>query len=215
MAGKCARPEGRDLVTSRRIFGEALRRHREQRSISLDTISQRTKISASLLAALERGDCSRWPPGIYSRAYIRDYAEAIGLERDRVAAEFAECFTETAFPDGAPERVNPTPPPPPAPPARLRLSFADEPHERRRALTHRAAVVVLDLLLTVVAASAVALATEVQFWVALAGIALGWHAVGVVRGSSDTWDLAGRILARRQAPAAEPHATEDPLPEAA
>ena len=201
-------------MTSRRVFGEALRRQREQRGISLDTISEHTKISASLLAALERGDCSRWPPGIYSRSYIRDYAQAIGLERDRIAAEFAECFADTAFPDGAPARVDPQPTPP-APAAPLRLSLGDEPADRRRALIHRAAVVILDLLLTVAVAAALALATHIEFWVALAGVALGWHAVGVIRGSSDTWELTARLMARRHAPREEPGTTEHPIPEAA
>lgn len=214
MAVARAGPRGRELVTSRRAFGEALRRHREQCGIALDTITARTKISTSLLRALEGGDCSRWPGGIYSRSYIREYAEAIGLDRDRVAAEFAECFAETAFPDGPPERVNPHPPAAAPPAAPLRLSLADEPHERRRILTHRAAVVVLDLLLIIGAAIAVALATDMEFWTGLAGIGLGWHAVGVVRGSSDTWDLVARMMARRP-PREEADATDHPVPEAA
>lgn len=40
------------------IFGERLRRPRERRGISLQRISQSTKIRASLYTALEQGDCS-------------------------------------------------------------------------------------------------------------------------------------------------------------
>ena len=92
-------------MTPQQKFCESLRRKREQRGISLKDIAERTKISASLLAAIERGDCSRWPAGIYSRAWVREYAAAIGLDADQIAARFTRCFAQTAFPDGTPEEL--------------------------------------------------------------------------------------------------------------
>lgn len=92
-------------MTAQQKFGEALRRRREQRGISLREIAEKTKISASLLAGIERGDCSRWPGGIYSRAWIREYASAIGLDAEQIAARFTKCFTQVAFPDGTPEEL--------------------------------------------------------------------------------------------------------------
>jgi len=92
-------------VTPQQKFGEALRRRREQRGISLKDLAHRTKISASLLAGIERGDCSRWPGGIYSRAWVREYASAIGLDAEQIAARFTNCFAHVAFPDGTPEEV--------------------------------------------------------------------------------------------------------------
>ena len=86
-------------MKSQRAFGEALRRHREESGVSIERIALDTKISASLLKALERGDCSRWPTGIYSRSYVRDYAVAVGLDPDDLASQFSECFAKTAFPD--------------------------------------------------------------------------------------------------------------------
>jgi transcriptional regulator with XRE-family HTH domain len=90
-------------VTDRHDFGEELRRLREQRGIALETIAQDTKIGKSLLAGLERGDCSRWPGGIYSRAYVRDYARAIGLDPGETLARFVACFEA---PPGAAEAVS-------------------------------------------------------------------------------------------------------------
>ncbi|MDQ3486727.1 MAG: helix-turn-helix domain-containing protein [Acidobacteriota bacterium] len=90
-------------MTAQQKFGDALRRRREQRGISLKELAHRTKISASLLAGMERGDCSRWPGGIYSRAWVREYASAIGLDAEQVAARFTTCFAHVAFPDGTPE----------------------------------------------------------------------------------------------------------------
>lgn len=92
-------------MTAQQKFGEALRRRREQRGISLKELAQKTKISASLLAGIERGDCSRWPGGIYSRAWVREYASAVGLDAEQIAARFSRCFTHVAFPEGTPEQA--------------------------------------------------------------------------------------------------------------
>jgi cytoskeletal protein RodZ len=48
--------------------------------VRLEDISARTKIPIHLLEDLERGDFSRWPGGIYARAYVREYASEIGLD---------------------------------------------------------------------------------------------------------------------------------------
>jgi transcriptional regulator with XRE-family HTH domain len=60
-------------------FGEHLLRGREQKKRSLQEIADTTKISVHQLRALERGDLHRLPAGIYRRAIVRQYAEAVGL----------------------------------------------------------------------------------------------------------------------------------------
>ena len=75
-------------------FGARLRRQREQQNIPLATIAELTKIKASLLEALERDDVSRWPSGIFRRAYIRAYAHAIGLSPDQLVQEFLERYPD-------------------------------------------------------------------------------------------------------------------------
>jgi hypothetical protein len=75
-------------------FGPRLRRERERRKISLESISANTKVSISLFEALERDDVSRWPCGIFRRSFVRSYAEAIGLDGDDVVREFVERFPE-------------------------------------------------------------------------------------------------------------------------
>ncbi len=72
----------------RESFGTRLRQRRERRRIALATIAEQTKIKASLLEELEHDDTSHWPSGIFRRAFIRAYAEAIGLEPDEVVREF-------------------------------------------------------------------------------------------------------------------------------
>jgi hypothetical protein len=89
-------------VNRQTAFGDKLRCERERRGISIQAIAQSTKIAPILLTSLERGDCSRWPGGVYSRAYVRGYAQALGLDSKRIADEFCECFPATAWPDDAP-----------------------------------------------------------------------------------------------------------------
>jgi len=83
-------------------FGPRRRQERERRQITLKAIAEDTKISRSLLEALERDDVSRWPTGIFRRAFVRSYAEAIGLNADEVVREFAERFPDPTEPPAAP-----------------------------------------------------------------------------------------------------------------
>jgi cytoskeleton protein RodZ len=69
-------------------FGENLRREREMRGVSLEEISSATKISLRFLDAIEREDFSKLPGGIFSRSFIRSYARYLGLDEERVVAEY-------------------------------------------------------------------------------------------------------------------------------
>jgi transcriptional regulator with XRE-family HTH domain len=86
-------------VTDRALFGDRLRRARERRKLTLQEIAGRTKISASMLASLEKGECNRWPVGVYSRSYVRSYAESIGLDPAETLAEFVLLFPHLAWTD--------------------------------------------------------------------------------------------------------------------
>ena len=79
-------------MSERDTFGPRLRAERERRGISLDTIASVTKVSADLWDGLERNDFSRWPSGIFARAFVRDYARAIGLDADEIVNEFCRLF---------------------------------------------------------------------------------------------------------------------------
>ncbi len=75
-------------------FGARLRERREQQQVALSTIAEQTKIKVTLLEALERDDVSHWPSGIFRRAFIRAYAEAIGLEPDIIVREFLDLYPD-------------------------------------------------------------------------------------------------------------------------
>jgi hypothetical protein len=69
-------------------LGAYLRRERERRGLALRTISESTKVSVALLEGLEADDISRWPGGIFRRAFVRSYAECVGLDPDDVVRRF-------------------------------------------------------------------------------------------------------------------------------
>jgi hypothetical protein len=81
-------------MSEREAFGPNLRRIRIQRGISLDRISEATKVSADLWVGLECNDFSRWPSGIYARAYVRAYAFAIGVDPEASVNDFCRWFSQ-------------------------------------------------------------------------------------------------------------------------
>ncbi|HEX9111098.1 MAG TPA: RodZ domain-containing protein, partial [Terriglobales bacterium] len=71
-------------------FGEKLRREREKRSITLDQISQSTKIGTRMLQALEDDKFNRLPGGIFNKGFVRAYARHLGLDEEQTVAEYLE-----------------------------------------------------------------------------------------------------------------------------
>ena len=80
------------LMSDRDTFGPRLRSERERRGISIETIVAVTKVGADLWTGLERNDFSKWPSGILARAFVRDYAKAVGLDADDVVDEFCRLY---------------------------------------------------------------------------------------------------------------------------
>ena len=79
-------------MSERDTFGPRLRRERERRGISLDTIASRTNVSIELWSGLENNDFSKWPGGLFARAFVRDYAKAVGLDPDEVVDDFCRLY---------------------------------------------------------------------------------------------------------------------------
>ena len=53
---------------------------RRNRGVTLEQIATATKISVRSLEAIERGDFSKLPGGIYNTSYIKQYARAIDYD---------------------------------------------------------------------------------------------------------------------------------------
>jgi cytoskeletal protein RodZ len=120
------------------LFTE-LRAAREARGISLEEIAQKTMINIEVLRALEAGNTSNLPAP-YVRAFLREYAERIGLDPDALVQRYAS-------PDGSPPPSAAPPqeePPPEPPPPRQEKA----PWWKHRTL--RAALITLAAILVVV-----------------------------------------------------------------
>lgn len=111
-------------------FGERMKRAREARGISLRQIAESTKLSVSVLEALERNDVSRLPGGIFSRAFVRSYAGEIGMDPETTVRDFIAQFPHDEITQGSLH----------VPPV-----FDDEVDDRRR----RAWMIVMTLVLLV------------------------------------------------------------------
>jgi len=69
-------------------FGEKLRRQRESRNITLREISDSTKINKRYLEALECNDFDALPGGVFTKGYIRTFAESIGMDPEPLLDDY-------------------------------------------------------------------------------------------------------------------------------
>jgi transcriptional regulator with XRE-family HTH domain len=170
-------------MTERVAFGAELRRARERRGLTLDAIAEQTKVSATHFAGLERADLSRWPSGIFRRAFVRNYALAVGLDPEETVARFTRLF-----PDPSGERRtapaefgHPTSVATPLQSDEPGLRLALEPPRPARApgvapVARRALAGVLDISVAVTPAALVALAAGAHwFWPIVACVAMSGH----------------------------------------
>jgi transcriptional regulator with XRE-family HTH domain len=169
-------------------FGARLRRERERRQIALSSIAANTKIGLGLLEALERDDVSRWPAGIFRRAFIRAYAEAAGLDPIAITHEFLERYPDAT--DDSPREHAPKA-------TSLRLTLGDDhvsflhtqlqSHWRQRCVA-----VVWDFCVTL-AIGLLAFLIFGSFWLPFAVGTICYHASGgVVLGNTPGAFLFGR-----------------------
>jgi cytoskeleton protein RodZ len=113
-------------------LGSTLREARTRQGLELRDAAEATRIRVKFLAALEGERLGELPPEFYARAFLRTYAEFLGLDGDVYVAELSSRL----------EARRPPPPPPPEP--RLTLPSLDW---RVTALLSGAAAVVLVSLL--------------------------------------------------------------------
>jgi len=68
-------------------IGEQLRARREQLGRSIEEVHRRTRISSSVLQAMEADDFSGFPNPVYARAFLRDYARDLQLDEEPLSEE--------------------------------------------------------------------------------------------------------------------------------
>jgi cytoskeleton protein RodZ len=99
-------------------FGARLKQEREQRGVTLDQISQSTKIGTRFLQALEHDHFEQLPGGIFNKGFIRAYARFVGLDEEQTVADYLAAISPPA-----PAAATPPIAPPPSPP-QTRTAFS-------------------------------------------------------------------------------------------
>ena len=92
-------------------FGQYLKREREVRNVPLEEIAAYTRIKLRALEAIEKDDFSQLPPLAFIRAFIRCYADYLGLNINEVMLNF-DSFIQQRFPEMTGE-IKKTPKKPP------------------------------------------------------------------------------------------------------
>jgi helix-turn-helix protein len=209
-------------------FGPKLRWQRIRQGVSLEDISADSKVSVDLWEAMERDDFSAWPRGLYARAYVRHYAESIGMDGDEVVNEFCRLFPTQGnrrrdtlvrgqaeivghrfsalaadLPPGVREDRRAS---------ERSASAGSDARRRRSAVDLRIAAAVLDQVVVIALAAAIDVIGLGHFWMALAIVALLYHGAGAAAAGSSPGALAVRSYAARHPQAVDQPDVFAPLP---
>ena len=76
-------------------FGNKFRKEREKKGISLEEISNATKISSRMLLAIEEEQFDRLPGGVFNKGFIRAYAKHIGLNEEQAVEDYLACLRQS------------------------------------------------------------------------------------------------------------------------
>lgn len=77
-------------------FCDELRWERERRQVSIEKISEETKVATRHLQALEAGEYSALPGGVFRKGIVRSYLTAIGLDEATWIERFEASVAESA-----------------------------------------------------------------------------------------------------------------------
>jgi transcriptional regulator with XRE-family HTH domain len=75
-------------------FGDKFRNMREKKGISLDDVSNVTKISSRMLQAIEQENFDQLPGGVFNRGFIRAYAKHLGLNDEEAVTDYLACLRQ-------------------------------------------------------------------------------------------------------------------------
>ncbi|MEO8092294.1 MAG: helix-turn-helix domain-containing protein [bacterium] len=69
-------------------IGEALKRSRTAQGIEIREVEERTKIRTKYLRALESESWEALPDPAYAKAFLRTYAQVLGLDADALVGAY-------------------------------------------------------------------------------------------------------------------------------
>jgi len=75
-------------------LGNKFRKAREKKNLSLEDVSNVTKISKRMLQAIEEERFDRLPGGVFNKGFIRTYAKHLGLNDEEAVADYLACMRQ-------------------------------------------------------------------------------------------------------------------------
>lgn len=78
--------------------GEILKSERVKKGLSLEDVSQKTKIQVAFLQAIEEHNYHKLPSSSYAKGLVRNYAQSLGLNIEKVLAFFRREYEEKVPP---------------------------------------------------------------------------------------------------------------------
>ena len=98
-------------------FGDKFRKAREKKDISLDDVSNVTKISSRMLKAIEEEHFDQLPGGVFNKGFIRAYAKHLGLNDEEAVTDYLACLRQAQIDAQQVWTERPLAPSKPSPPA--------------------------------------------------------------------------------------------------
>jgi len=87
------RPEMKDL----REIGELLKNTRKKKSLTVEKIYQKTHIYPGIIKSLEEADTENMLNKLYTKGFLKKYADFLGLDKEKLADEFERLYLDTAM----------------------------------------------------------------------------------------------------------------------
>jgi curved DNA-binding protein CbpA len=81
-------PVVQEILTHDVLCGKDLKRIREELGVSLEIISELTKVRTIFLRAIEEDEYEKAPSRMFLKSYVKAYAQSMGLEADLVASRY-------------------------------------------------------------------------------------------------------------------------------
>jgi curved DNA-binding protein CbpA len=82
----------REIADATEFDGELLRKVRNYKGISLERLSEATRVSRTYLSAVENNDYKTLPAAVFVRGFVVQMARLLGLNENKVAASYMKNF---------------------------------------------------------------------------------------------------------------------------
>ena len=76
------------IIEEKEAIAELLQEAREKKNLSLKQASEKTKINIRYLGAMEKGEFSKLPVGVYGKSFLKEYACFLGLDYKKIIKIF-------------------------------------------------------------------------------------------------------------------------------